>query len=149
MDYNNSYRREPYKAYEAEPGKLAALPVNFGNKSFDEHEEEAFKTGKSKAAFHESLGRKGVLRERNNTYSPNVNHTINDLVETANGASPQAQAASKHGGSPEDWVVLLRLYSDNKCGFQFYDAGELYFVIHKSDLAKHDFSKVFSFAESS
>ena len=149
MDYNNSYRGEPYKPYNAEIGKLAALPVNFGNKSFYEHEDESFKTGKSKAAFHESLGRKGVLRDSNNAYSPHMNHTINDLVETASGESPQAQAASKHGGSPQDWVVLLRLYSDNKCGFQFYDAGELYFIIHKSDLAKPDFSKVFSFAESS
>ena len=149
MDYNNSYTYEPYRPYKAEIRKLAALPVNFDNKSFYEHEEEAFKTETSKAAFHESLGRKGVLREHNNVYYTDMNHSINDLIETVSGDSPQAKAASKLGGRPEDWTILLRLYSDDECRFQFSDAGELYFVIHKSDLAKHDFSKVFSFIESS
>ena len=149
MDFNNSYRHEPYKPCKAEIRKLAALPVNLGNKPFYEHETEAFKTGKSKAAFHESLGRKGVLPENSNEYSPHMNHSINDSIKPAGGDTPQAEAASKLGGRPEDWTILLRLYSDRKCGFNFYDAGELYFVIHKNDLAKHDFSKVFSFADSS
>jgi len=149
MDFNNAYTDEPYKPYRAEIRKLAALPMEFGDKPFYEHEEQAFKTEESKAAFHESLGRKGVLREHNNYYYTDMNHSINDSIETTSGESPNAQAASKHGGNPEDWTILLRLYSHYESGFQFSDAGELYFMIHKGDLAKQDFSKVFSFIDSS
>lgn len=61
--------------------------------------------------------------------------------------SPELQAAIKHRGNPEDWIILLQVTS---CGdFQWGDAGDLAFVIHKSDLAKKDFSKIFVTMESS
>ncbi len=150
MDFNNAYLSEPYTPYKAEFRKLIALPAYFDNKPFNDHELETFASSQmSKAAFSESLGRKGILRKHNNVYYQDMNHSINDSVHSTSGDSPVELAANSRGGKPEDWMVLLRLYSDNKCNFQFYDAGELYFVIHKSDLAKKDFSNVFSFADSS
>jgi uncharacterized protein YwqG len=46
-------------------------------------------------------------------------------------------------------MVLLRVSSDNNPGFCFWDDGEIYFVIHKSDLDKKDFSNVYCGLESS
>lgn len=61
--------------------------------------------------------------------------------------SPQLQASAKKGGLPEEWMVLLNVAS---CGdFCWGDAGDLFFVIHKSDLAQGDFSNVFVSLESS
>lgn len=75
-------------------------------------------------------------------------HGVNSYVFKQHG-SPQIEAASKLKGKPEDYVVLLRVSSDNNTGFSFWDAGEIYFVIHKSDLAKGDFSNIFCGLESS
>ena len=61
--------------------------------------------------------------------------------------SPELQAALARKGEPQDWVTLLLVGS--KGSFQWGDAGDLFFVIHKSDLAKRDFSKVFVTMESS
>ncbi|WP_416926351.1 DUF1963 domain-containing protein [Ottowia sp.] len=61
--------------------------------------------------------------------------------------SPQLQASYQKGGVPEDWMVLLNVAS---CGsFCWGDAGDLFFVIHKSDLTQGDFSNVFVGLESS
>jgi len=46
-------------------------------------------------------------------------------------------------------LILLKVYSDDKPGFCFWDAGEISFLIHKSDLAKGDFSNVMCTLESS
>ena len=75
-------------------------------------------------------------------------HDVNSYVFKQHD-SPQIEAASKLKGKPEDYVVLLRVSSDNNTGFSFWDAGEIYFVIHKSDLAKGDFSNIFCGLESS
>ncbi|GKS92232.1 DUF1963 domain-containing protein [Acidovorax sp. SUPP2539] len=63
--------------------------------------------------------------------------------------TPLTEAANRLRGRPEDFMVLLRVASDPKPGFCFWDAGEVYFVIHKSDLAKQDFSNVHCGLESS
>ncbi|MBO9882880.1 YwqG family protein [Xanthomonas sp. D-109] len=63
--------------------------------------------------------------------------------------TPLSEAAHRLRGRPEDFMVLLRVASDPHPGFCFWDAGEVYFVIHKSDLAKQDFSNVYCGLESS
>lgn len=75
-------------------------------------------------------------------------HGINNYVFKQHD-TPQIEAADKLGGKPEEWMVLLSVESENKTGFQFWDAGTIYFVIHKSDLAKRDFSNVYYGLESS
>jgi uncharacterized protein YwqG len=61
--------------------------------------------------------------------------------------SPELQASLLLRGRPEDWTILLKVASAGD--MQWGDAGELFFVIHKSDLAKGDFSNVFVTLESS
>lgn len=73
-------------------------------------------------------------------------HEINSYVFTQN-ESPELQAALRYKGHPQDWVVLLKVASQGD--FQWWDAGELFFVIHKSDLEKRDFSKIYCSLESS
>lgn len=73
-------------------------------------------------------------------------HGINTYAFTQH-ESPELQAALLLKGNPQDWVILLKLSSHGD--FQWGDAGELFFVIHKSDLAKVDFSNVFVTLESS
>ena len=53
---------------------------------------------------------------------------------------PEHEVALTHKGKPQDWIILLRVPSVGS--FQWGDAGDLFFVIHKSDLAKQDFSNV-------
>ena len=73
-------------------------------------------------------------------------HSVNPHVFTQH-ESPEDQAASALRGDPADWLVLLRVASHGS--FQWGDAGELFFVIHKSDLARQDFTNVFCTMESS
>ncbi|MDZ7898773.1 MAG: DUF1963 domain-containing protein [Arcicella sp.] len=61
--------------------------------------------------------------------------------------SPELQAALSKKGEPQDWINLLKVSSMGD--FQWGDAGDLAFVIHKSDLLKKDFSNVFCTMESS
>ena len=75
-------------------------------------------------------------------------HSINSYVFKQHD-TPEKEAVHALKGKPEDWMVLLRVSSDNQPGFCFWDAGEIYFMIHKSDLAKGDFSKVYCGLESS
>lgn len=73
-------------------------------------------------------------------------HEINGYGFTQH-ESPELQAALACKGNPEDWTILLTVKS--RGDFQWGDAGELFFVIHKSDLAKRDFRKVYVTIESS
>lgn len=73
-------------------------------------------------------------------------HEVNSHVFTQH-ECPELQAALSKKGRPEDWVVLLKVASAGE--FQWWDAGELFFVIHKSDLAKGDFSNIYVSLESS
>lgn len=61
--------------------------------------------------------------------------------------SPELQAALSKKGEPQDWITLLRVSS--RGDFQWGDAGDLAFVIHKSDLLKKNFSNIFCTMESS
>ena len=63
--------------------------------------------------------------------------------------SPETQAANKMGGTPEEWVSLLKLGYDKQVGFCFWDAGTLTFTIHQEDLRRVDFSNVQVSLESS
>ncbi|MEO0813541.1 MAG: DUF1963 domain-containing protein, partial [Myxococcota bacterium] len=60
---------------------------------------------------------------------------------------PEHSASLVRKGAPEDWVILYHVKS--RGDFQWGDAGDLFFVIHKSDLAQRDFSRVFCTMESS
>jgi uncharacterized protein YwqG len=75
-------------------------------------------------------------------------HGINSYVFKQHG-TPEIEAVDKMKGKPDEWMVLLRVGSDGNPGFCFWDAGEIYFVIHKSDLDKKDFSNVYCGLESS
>lgn len=71
---------------------------------------------------------------------------INTYVFTQH-ESPELQAALSQKGEPQDWINLLRVSS--RGDFQWGDAGDIAFVIHKSDLLKKNFSNVFCTIESS
>ena len=71
---------------------------------------------------------------------------INGYVFTQHEA-PELQAALSKKGEPQDWIILLKVSSQGD--FQWGDAGDLAFVIHKGDLLKKDFSNVFCTMESS
>jgi uncharacterized protein YwqG len=71
---------------------------------------------------------------------------INGYIFTQH-ESPELQAALSKKGEPQDWINLLKVSS--RGDFQWGDAGDLAFVIHKSDLLKKDFSNVFCTMESS
>ncbi|ETZ23798.1 DUF1963 domain-containing protein [Pedobacter sp. V48] len=73
-------------------------------------------------------------------------HTINAYGFIQHEA-PELQASLKLKGNPEDWIILLKVGSTGD--FMWGDAGDLFFVIHKSDLTKGDFSNVFVTIESS
>ncbi|QEI08204.1 DUF1963 domain-containing protein [Pigmentiphaga aceris] len=75
-------------------------------------------------------------------------HGVNSYVFMQHD-TPQIEAANALKGKAEDFMVLLRVSSDRKPGFCFWDAGEIFFVIHKSDLARGDFSNVYCGLESS
>ncbi|MEM0961115.1 MAG: DUF1963 domain-containing protein [Bacteroidota bacterium] len=53
---------------------------------------------------------------------------------------PEIEAALAAGGDPADWFTLLTVKSQG--GMQWGDAGDLYVLIHKADLARADFSRV-------
>ncbi len=75
-----------------------------------------------------------------------ADHSINAYAFTQH-EDPEHQAALAQRGAAEDRIILLTVRS---CGdFQWGDAGDLFFVIHKSDLARGDFSNVFCTMESS
>ena len=149
--FNNPYLSEPSKPVEVEYTQLIALPSRLNDKHIHEYADELadgkFDNHMAKLGqtFSESIGRMGVLMEHRNHYYSYMNHSINDhpYYEFE---SPSLLAALDRKGNPEDWMVLLRVYSDNKCGFDYFDGRELCFMIHKSDLVKRDFSNVFAAA---
>ena len=73
-------------------------------------------------------------------------HEINGHVFTQH-EGPELQAAMAKRGQPEEWITLLKVASIG--GFCWWDAGDLFYVIHKSDLKKGDFSNVYCGMESS
>lgn len=97
-------------------------------------------------------GKEELLDDLYETYEEPVNslkafdHGINCYGFTQH-ESPELQASLGLKGNPQDWMILLQVKS--RGDFQWGDAGDLFFVIHKSDLAKSDFSNVFVTMESS
>ncbi|GAA0543192.1 DUF1963 domain-containing protein [Chitinophaga japonensis] len=131
-----------YAPYLARAAKFPSLPSFY----HDQH----FYTGDAQhlAAFEEEVDYEEKEQFLQRLKPGGYTHGINDYVFTQH-ESPQIQAADKLGGKPEEWMVLLSVDSDAKTGFQFWDAGTIFFVIHKSDLARKDFSQVYYGLESS
>lgn len=127
-----------YTPYRAEAGKYPSMPIMY---NAGEHYPEL-------ADLEEMDNETEALAERFNAYSVPPVHSINSYVFKQHG-TPEIDAVDKKRGKPEDWMVLLRVSSDRNTGFSFWDAGEIYFVIHKSDLERKDFSNVFCGLESS
>lgn len=130
-----------FTPYQAAAAVYPAVP-SFYN---DEHlyktvapELDALEEDDTVEAFRKSLEPAGVKPV----------HNINGYVFKQHG-SPELEAVDELRGKPEDWMVLLSVSTDNNTGFCFWDAGEIYFVIHKSDLAKRDFSNIYCGLESS
>ena len=122
--------------YAVSVGPYASLPT------FD-HDYHLYK---GEAAVLEALERE-VYRDRIYDLSQKLSlngvrpkHGINTYVYTEH-ESPQRAAADSKRGEPDEWMVLLHLSSDSK-SLRFWGAGDIYFVIHKSDLAKGLFNNV-------
>ncbi|GAA0403181.1 hypothetical protein GCM10009133_09850 [Cocleimonas flava] len=145
-----------YAPFEATETTMISLPHFYRNDPlFKETTLENFYASKEVDEYHKiqdelskKLGVKGIYQSWNDCYYADSHHAINTYVFTQN-ESPQEHAALIKKGKLEDWVILLKVYSDNNCGFCFWDAGEISFVIHKSDLAKCDFSNVVCMLETS
>jgi Leucine-rich repeat (LRR) protein len=127
----------PYPAFAVEATSATSLPSGYAARS-NSHlfEGEA-------AALAEQDELLDELREK---HRPAGQHEVHCHVFTQH-ESPQLEAALKHRGHPKDWIVLLKVASAG--GFQWGDAGELFYVMHKSDLARRDFSAIYCTCESS
>lgn len=60
---------------------------------------------------------------------------------------PEHAAALTHKGRAEDWVTLVQLPSLGS--MQWGDAGDLFVVVHRGDLANRDFRRAYAVIESS
>jgi uncharacterized protein YwqG len=94
----------------------------------------------------------GLLDELYDTFEKPLNDKfLYDYALNAHGftqnEAPELQASLAKKGNPEDWVTLLVVTSAGD--MQWSDAGDIFYVIHKSDLAKLDFTNVFVTLESS
>ncbi|UPK67444.1 DUF1963 domain-containing protein [Chitinophaga filiformis] len=127
-----------YRPFRVKAGKYPDIPVMYNTRmrypALADMEDMYEETEKLKNGFKAS--------------SVNPMHSMNSHVFKQHD-TPEMEAANAKKGKPEEWMVLLRVGSDNNPGFQFWDAGEIYFVIHKSDLEKKDFSNVYCGLESS
>lgn len=127
-----------YTPLRARSGKYPGIPVMYDTRSLYPELADL------EDMYEETEQLKNALK------APSVDpvHSMNSYVFKQHD-TPEMEAVNQKRGKPEDWMVLLRIASDNKTGFQFWDAGEIYFVIHKSDLEKKDFSNVHCGLESS
>lgn len=130
---------QPFKAIAE---KAVSTPVFY----YDEHYYEKI------APELEELTRKHneteLFKKKLLPFNEEPIHGINSYVFKQHD-SPEIEAVDKLKGKTDEWMVLLKVSTDNKPEFCFWDAGEIYFVIHKSDLAKSDFSNVYCGLESS
>jgi uncharacterized protein YwqG len=127
-----------YTPFRAVTGKYASLPP-----SYNLHSLYPELTG-----LDEMYEKMEQLEAALQPDSVKPEHGINSYVFKQHG-TPEIEAVDKMKGKPDEWMVLLRVSSDSNPGFCFWDAGEIYFVIHKSDLDKKDFSNVYCGLESS
>lgn len=132
-----------YTPYKADAFAMAAAPSFYAA-----YQNDYLFAGKSKPLKDNG----GLLEDLHERFEEPVNtlrrfdHAVNAYGFTQH-ESPELQAALKLKGNPQDWVILLRVASAGD--FQWGDAGDLFFVIHKSDLAKGAFNNVFATMESS
>lgn len=131
-----------FNPFKANSAKCVSLP-SFYN---DEHYYE--KIAPELKELEEKYDETEALNEALLPFNEKSSHGINSYVFKQHD-SPEIEAVNTFKGKPEEWMVLLRVSSDNNPGFSFWDAGEIYFVIHKSDLAKKDFSNVYCGLETS
>ena len=133
----------PYKGYKAKSFVMNSLP-DFYSASQNLH---WFSSEKTRMLKELSLGRNlpFEINDIEKALDP-YDFAINSYMFTQH-ESPELQAAIQLKGNVQDWIVLLKVTSAGD--FQWEDSGDLAFVIHKSDLAKKDFSQVFVTVESS
>lgn len=132
-----------YTPYRAEAFVVASAPSFYAIHQNSYLIEKKFKTLEENPDLSDTLY--DQFEEPVNSITP-YDHAINAYGFTQH-ESPELQAALSLKGDPHDWIILLLVAS--RGDFQWGDAGDLFFVIHKSDLAKKDFSKVFVTMESS
>ncbi|TYR37517.1 DUF1963 domain-containing protein [Sphingobacterium phlebotomi] len=132
-----------YAPYKAEAFVSVSAPSFYAH-----HQNTYLFEGKAKSL----ADKEDLLEDLYETYEEPVrflkefDHAVNSYVFTQH-ESPELQAALSLKGNPQDWIILLQVKS--RGDFQWGDAGDLFFVIHKSDLTKKDFSNVFITMESS
>ncbi len=132
-----------YQGYTVSAEKMNSAP-SFYASHVNEH---LFRRGAEKLKEDDDL-----LESLYDTFEAPINgkdqyeYEVNGHGFTQNEA-PELQASLVLKGNPEDWMVLLTVTSAGD--MQWSDAGDLFFVIHKSDLAKGDFSNIFVTVESS
>ncbi|MBD1420961.1 DUF1963 domain-containing protein [Sphingobacterium chuzhouense] len=132
-----------YAPYKAEAFVSVSVPSFYAH-----HQNTYLFEGKAKSL----ADKEDLLEDLYETYEEPVrflkefDHAVNSYGFTQH-ESPELQAALSLKGNPQDWIILLQVKS--RGDFQWGDAGDLFFVIHKSDLTKKDFSNVFITMESS
>lgn len=140
-DYFEMYN-SAYEAHKADAVKEVSFPsfyASYVNQYLFKGDAASLKEEDYDNGVFEELTAAGASRQ---AYS----HAINTYGFTQH-ESPELQASLKLRGNPEDWIILLKVSSAGD--FMWGDAGDLFFVIHKSDLAKGNFSNVFVTLESS
>lgn len=134
----------PYTGFKAEAFKTASLPDFYAIRQ-NEYllKGEAATLGSVEDEDLEAYGMQ--LADSFREHFP-VSHGSNVYVFTQH-ECPEHQAALAKRGAPEDWTVLLKVASEGD--FNWSDAGDLFYVIHKSDLEKGDFSNIYVSLETS
>ena len=61
-------------------------------------------------------------------------------VEIQNDARCETVWMTKRG-HPDDWIVLLQMDSDDELDWMWGDAGAMFYLMHRDDLANRDFDK--------
>jgi uncharacterized protein YwqG len=131
-----------YKPFKTDSAKCVSLPSFYNDEHYYENIAPELKE------LEEQYDETEALQKLLLPFKTDSSHGINSYVFKQHD-SPEIEAVNTLKGKPEEWMVLLRVSSDNNPGFSFWDAGEIYFVIHKSDLAKKDFSNVYCGLETS
>lgn len=132
-----------YPPWHAKAGPWASVPPFYSDESYYQGRAAALAALEEDFELSESLGKDLAAAAPVEPV-----HGVNCYVFKQHD-TPQIEAADALRGRPEEFMVLLRVSSDRNPGFQFWDAGEIYFVIHKGDLARGDFSNVHCGLESS
>lgn len=133
------YHEGPYQPYRALPQVAWSLPPDYSAPCNPHY----FPPG-SESLLEGDLS--SELSDQLLPFKPGVHHESNGYVFTQN-EGPELQAALRRRGNPEDWTVLLKVSSIGD--FQWWDAGDLFFVVHQGDLAQKDFRNVYCGLESS